>query len=255
MLRYQDSLPKLPVPTLEETASRYLKSLEPLLTPEKLQTSQAAVKEFIRPGGLGRKLQERLVARREDPKQKNWIYEWWNDAAYLTYRDPVVPYVSYFYSHRDDRERRDPARRAAAITTAALGFKAQVDAGTLEPEYMKKLPICMDSYKWMFNASRVAARPADHPVKHAAAGNKHIVAVRKNQFFKVLHEVDGRQLSTPELEAQFNAVYAQATEAVPPVGALTTENRDVWADARQVLLKADPANKDAIDAIEGASFV
>ena len=255
MLRYQESLPRLPVPTLEETASRYLKSLEPLLTPEKLQASQAAVKEFIKPGGVGEKLQERLVARREDPNQKNWIYEWWNDAAYLSYRDPVVPYVSYFYSHRDDRKRRDPAKRAAAIATAALDFKAQVDAGTLEPEYMKKLPICMDSYKWMFNASRVAAHPADHPVKHSPQENKHIIAIRKNQFFKVLHEIDGKQLSTPELEEQFNAVYALASEPVQPVGALTTENRDVWADARQVLLKADPANKNAIDAIESASFV
>lgn len=255
MLRYQESLPRLPVPTLEETASRYLKTLEPLLTPEKLEASRAAVKEFIKPGGPGQKLQDRLIARREDPKQKNWLYEWWNDAAYLSYRDPVVPYVSYFYSHRDDRKRRDPAKRAAAITTAALEFKSQVDQGTLEPEYMKKLPICMDSYKWMFNASRVAAHPADYPVKHSPQENKHIIAIRKNQFFKVLHEVDGKQLSTPELEEQFNSVYGLASESVPPVGALTTENRDVWADARQVLLKADPANKKAIDAIESASFV
>lgn len=255
MLRFQESLPRLPVPTLEETASRYLTSLEPLLTPEKLEASKAAVQEFIKPGGIGHKLQEKLVARREDPKHKNWIYEWWNDAAYLSYRDPVVPYVSYFYSHRDDRKRRNPAKRAAAITTAALEFKSQVDQGTLEPEYMKKLPICMDSYKWMFNTSRVAAHPADHPVKHTAQENKHIVVVRKNQFFKVMHEIGGKQLNTSELEQQFASVYGLATETVAPVGALTTENRDVWANARQVLLEADPANAKAVDTIESASFL
>ncbi|KAF2999048.1 hypothetical protein G7054_g5019 [Neopestalotiopsis clavispora] len=254
MLRFQESLPKLPVPTLEETAARYVKSLNPILSPVELAASKKAVEEFIKPGGVGRKLQDKLLARREDPNVKNWMYEWWNDAAYLAYRDPVVPYVSYFYSHRDDRRRRDPAKRAAAISTAALEFKKQVDSGTLEPEYMKKLPICMDSYKWMFNASRVAAKPADYPVKYDHQTHKHLVAVRKNQFFKITHEVDGQQLNTAELEAQFARVY-QLANRVPAIGALTSENRDVWTDAREILLKASPKNKAALEAIESASFV
>lgn len=256
MLRFQDSLPRLPVPTLEETAARYLKSLRPLLSQTELEASTKAVQEFIAPNGPGRKLQEKLVARREDPNNRNWMYEWWNDAAYLSYRDPVVPYVSYFYSHRDDRRRRDPAKRAAAITSAALEFKKQVDLGTLEPEYMKKLPICMDSYKWMFNASRVAAKPADYPVKFDANQHKHILVIRKNQFFKVAHEVNGKQLNTSELEQAFRRIYELAnSQRAPAVGALTSENRDVWTDARAVLLSADPSNAKALEAIEAASFV
>ncbi|ORY65498.1 carnitine O-acetyltransferase [Pseudomassariella vexata] len=254
MLRFQASLPKLPVPTLEETAARYVKSLNPLLSPVELAASKKAVEDFIKPGGVGRKLQEKLVARREDAKIKNWIYDWWNEAAYLSYRDPVVPYVSYFYSHRDDRRRRNPAKRAAAISTAALEFKKQVDSGTLEPEYMKKLPICMDSYKWMFNASRVAAKPADYPVKFDYQTHKHLVAIRKNQFFKITHEINGQQLNTTELEAQFAKVYDLA-KRVPSVGALTSENRDVWTDAREILVNASPKNKAALEAIESASFV
>lgn len=253
-LRFQDSLPKLPVPTLEETATRYLKTLRPLLSEAELATSRAAVEDFIKAGGVGSRLQEKLIAKREDPATKNWIYEWWNDAAYLSYRDPVVPYVSYFYSHRDDRQRRDPAKRAAAITTSVLEFKKQVDSGTLEPEYMKKLPICMDSYKWMFNASRVAAHPADHPIKYSPDEHKHIIVIRKNQFFKIQHEVAGKQLNTSELEAQFRRVY-EIAQRVPAVGALTSENRDVWADARKLLLDSSPKNKVALEAIESASFV
>ncbi|KAK3398519.1 putative carnitine O-acetyltransferase precursor [Sordaria brevicollis] len=255
MLRFQDSLPRLPVPTLEETAARYYQSLKPLLSPQELENSKKAIDAFIAPNGPGRKLQEKLVARREDPKHKNWIYEWWNDAAYLTYRDPVVPYVSYFYSHRDDRRRRDPAKRAAAITTAALEFKKMVDQGTLEPEYMKKLPICMDSYKWMFNASRVAAKPADYPVKFSADEHKYILVIRKNQFYKVYHEVGGKQLNTAELEQAFKRVYELAASRAPAVGALTSENRDVWTDARATLLSADPKNAKALEAIEASSFV
>lgn len=254
MLRFENSLPRLPIPTLEETAARYLKSVHPLLSSSEFESTTKAVQEFIKPGGFGSKLQEKLIARREDPKHKNWIYEWWNDAAYLTYRDPVVPYVSYFYSHRDDRRRRDPAKRAAAITTAALEFKKQVDQGQLEPEYMKKLPISMESYQWMFNACRVPARPADYPVKYSHEENKYLIVVRKNQFFKVLHEVDGQQLNTSELEQQFRRVYEKA-ENVPGVGILTSENRDVWTDAREVLLKAHPSNANAVKEIEAASFL
>lgn len=254
MLRFEESLPKLPVPSLEDTAVRYLKSVHPLLSTSELESTTKAVQEFIKPGGIGSKLQEKLIARREDPKHKNWIYEWWNDAAYLSYRDPVVPYVSYFYSHRDDRRRRDPSKRAAAITTAALEFKNQVDSGTLEPEYMKKLPISMESYQWMFNACRLPAKPADHPVKYPPSENKHILVIRKNQFFKVMHEVDGQQLNTSELEQQFKRIYEKAEKA-PAVGVLTTENRDIWTDARDVLLKAHSSNAAALKAIESASFV
>ncbi|QPH10045.1 hypothetical protein C2857_001182 [Epichloe festucae Fl1] len=254
MLRFQDSLPRLPVPTLEETAKRYLKSLHPILSASEYTSSKAAVENFIRPGGVGSKLQDKLIARREDPQNKNWIYEWWNDAAYLAYRDPVVPYVSYFYSHRDDRSRRDPAKRAAAITSAVLEFKKLVDTGSLEPEYMKKLPLCMDSYKWMFNATRMVARPADYPVKFSASENKHIIVIRKNQFFKISHEIGGKQLNTSEFEKQFNKVY-QVAERVPAVGSLTSENRDIWADARELLVQTSFKNKDALRAIDSASFI
>jgi carnitine O-acetyltransferase len=254
MLRFEDSLPRLPVPTLEETAARYLKTVHPLISSSEFQSTTEAVKEFVQPGGIGHKLQQKLLARREDPKHKNWLYEWWNDVAYLTYRDPVVPYVSYFYSYRDDRRRRDPAKRAAAISASVLEFKKQVDQGTLEPEYMKKLPISMESYQWMFNACRIPAKSRDYPSKFPAQGNQHIIVIRKNQFFKVMHEVHGKQLNTSELEQQFKRVYEKA-DRVPAVGILTSENRDVWTDARDILLKAHSSNAKALETIESASFV
>jgi carnitine O-acetyltransferase len=254
MLRFQESLPKLPVPTLQETADKYIKSLHPLLTPEEFETSKSAVQDFIKPNGVGQALQKKLEAKAADPNTKNWIYEWWNAAAYLTYRDPVVPYVSYFYSYRDDRRRRNPAKRAAAITTAALEFKKDVDNKTLEPEYMRKLPICMDSYKYMFNTCRIPKKPADEPLIYPWQENEYIVAVRKNQFFKIPTHIAGVQLNTAELEQQFQKVYEQA-QPVPSVGILTTENRDLWTDARANLIAASPGNKTALETIEASSFI
>ncbi len=254
MLRFEDSLPRLPVPSLEETAKRYLKSVHPLLQPDEYSRTEVAVKKFLEPNSFARTLQRRLVARRDDPKHKNWIADWWNEAAYLAYRDPVVPYVSYFYSFRDDRRRRNPAKRAAAITTAALEFQHQVDEGILEPEYMRKQPIAMSSYQYMFNSSRVAAEGVDYPAKFDWKENQHIVAIRKNQFFKVPTHVGGQQLTTSELELQFSSIYKNAAKS-PAIGALTTLPRDAAASARINLLNASPANAAALRAIESSSFI
>ncbi|KAF3937345.1 hypothetical protein ABW19_dt0203692 [Dactylella cylindrospora] len=256
MLRFEDSLPRLPVPTLEETAAKYLKSVHPLLSEAEFQQTTKAVKEFIAPGGKGEELQKKLVAKAADPNVKNWMLDWWNFYAYLGYRDPVVPYVSYFYSYRDDKKRRDPAKRAAAVTTAALEFKKQVDTFSLEPEYMRKAPIAMDTYNYMFNCCRIPEKPADYPKKYSYEEHKYFVAVRKNQFFKIFHEVNGQQLSTAELEEQFKRVYELASaQKVPAVGALTSENRDVWTDARTKLIAAGPGNKAALEVIEASAFV
>lgn len=50
----QDSLPQLPLPTLEETFARYLVSIEPLADQEEYKATAAAAREFLRPGGLVR---------------------------------------------------------------------------------------------------------------------------------------------------------------------------------------------------------
>lgn len=254
MLRFEDSLPRLPVPSLEETCQRYLRSVRPLLDSRQFANTKRAVEEFTSPTGKGHELQRRLQARREDPKHKNWLYEWWNNMAYLSYRDPVVPYVSYFYSHRDDRKRRDPATRAAALTTAVLAFKDQVDGRKLEPEYMKRLPLSMESYQWMFNACRIPGTSVDHPAKYNHEDHPYIVVVRKNQFFKVIHEFDGRQLNTFELEEQFRHIYRTA-ETTPAIGILTTENRNIWSSARTELLSAHASNATALESIQAASFL
>lgn len=251
MLRFEDSLPRLPVPTLAETCQRYLKSIHPLLSKEEYAASEDAVAKFEQQAAS---LQDRLVEKAEKPEVKNWIADWWNEAAYLAYKDPIVPYVSYFYSFRDDRKRRNPAKRAAAIVTGALEFQKEVVSGTLEPEYMRKKPMAMSSYIYMFNTSRVAAEPADYPIQYPPAENQHIIAIRHNQFWKIPTHVDGKVLNTSELEQQFTKVY-KAAQTSPPIGSLTSLPRDQGAKARANLLNASTNNAAALKEIEAASFV
>jgi carnitine O-acetyltransferase len=54
----QDSLPKLPIPNLEDTARRYLQALDPLQTAREHADSERAVTEFLNTDGPA--LQEKL---------------------------------------------------------------------------------------------------------------------------------------------------------------------------------------------------
>lgn len=71
--RFEASLPHLPVPTLEETAAKYLKSIEPYHIAQQpgssnsehlpsWKASEAAVAEFVS-SPLVKELQERLLKR------------------------------------------------------------------------------------------------------------------------------------------------------------------------------------------------
>jgi len=54
----QDRLPKLPIPELESSTTKYLAALKPLQTPREYAETQQAVDEFLK--SEGPELQERL---------------------------------------------------------------------------------------------------------------------------------------------------------------------------------------------------
>ncbi|KAI0763633.1 acyltransferase ChoActase/COT/CPT [Trametes elegans] len=256
MLRYEASLPRLPVPTLSSTAAKYLETVEPHLTREQFAKTQAAVNAFLH-SEQAKVLQERLQARAADPNVKNWLADWWNEAAYMGYRDPVVVFVSYFYVHVDDKTRSSQAKRAAHLLKATLPFRYLVESKQLEPEKVRGAPLAMSSYEWLFHSSRYPTKPSDTAKKFDPTKHNHVVFVRKNKFYKVaLADKSGRELSAAELEAQIEKVIALAgSEKAPPVGALTSENRDTWTDARAALLAASPSNAASLEEIESAILI
>ncbi|KAJ7643971.1 acyltransferase ChoActase/COT/CPT [Roridomyces roridus] len=256
MLRFQASLPRLPVPTLASTAAKYLESTRPHLTSAEFARTEAAVNDFVS-SPLAAQLQERLQARAAEPGMLSWLSEWWNDVAYMGYRDPVVVFVSYFYVHLNDPLRTTPAARAASLVKAILPFRSMVESKELEPEKVKGAPLCMASYKWLFHACRYPVKPSDTARKFDPATHNHVVFLRKNKFFLVpLAHPSGEELSAAELEIQVNRVIQLAGDSAgTPVGALTSDNRDNWADARAALLAADPSNAATLEAIESAMIL
>ena len=126
MFRYQASLPKLPVPTLESTCAKYLETVQPLLTPNDYARTKSSVASFLTSPHAA-ELQSRLKDRAAQPETLNWLSDWWNDVAYMGYRDSVVVNVSYFYVHNDDPFRKAPAARAASLIKAMLPFRELIE--------------------------------------------------------------------------------------------------------------------------------
>lgn len=91
-----------------------------------------------------------------------------------------------------------------------------------------------------FHACRYPVKPSDTAHKFDPTKHNHVVFVRKNKFFQVpLAALDGRELTAAELEAQIEKVISLAgEEKAAAVGALTSENRDVWADVSDMRLSS-----------------
>ena len=83
LFRYENALPSLPVPNLDDTMNRYLESLKPITSPTEYQESEKVVMEFKKPGGMGLKLQSRLIAHANKHNLRNWLLDWWNEDIYF----------------------------------------------------------------------------------------------------------------------------------------------------------------------------
>ena len=83
MYRFEDSLPRIPVPTLQETAVHYLKSVHPLLSTTEYAETTRAVEEFVKAGGVGEKLIDYVAerAREADAYQLYWHTQYFNYRA------------------------------------------------------------------------------------------------------------------------------------------------------------------------------
>jgi hypothetical protein len=78
----QKSLPKLPIPTIEETISSFLPTALPLAeSEEEVRNLKEACKAFPDEAA---QLHERLMSRKDDEmKNTSWLQLWWNTAGYL----------------------------------------------------------------------------------------------------------------------------------------------------------------------------
>lgn len=257
LFKFQTQLPKLPVPTLQETFSKYLRTVEPFLSTKQLEKTKDHVNLFLA-GGQGEELQKRLQSFAKD--KDNWLAEFWDDYAYMSYRDPIVPYVSYFFNHKDipNAIGQNQLYKAALISYYTVQFLLLVENETLEPEVIKGNPYCMNAFHYMFNNSRVPAAGSDITKRYNGRDHRYFIVALNNNFYKVYHhDKDGQPLSKVAIFKQLQCLVNEVNPKTPRgdgVGALTSLNRDEYLNAFNSMNKS-PVNEASFETIFASSFV
>lgn len=256
----QKTLPRLPIPSLEDTARRYLKSLQPIATLSEFKASSELVNDFVT--GLGQTLQSRLIEY--DRKQEcSWLEKMWLDKAYLSYREPIMINVNWYMVFKENGQLKKFDRlisqlpytvgqlqRVAILAKLACEYKTLLDKQQVPIDATKAGPLCMHQTQRMFGVSRIPEKPKDRLIgDHPARGTTAMVLIAEQIF---IIEVLNQSLSS---------IYANLVECIhalhemkkksPPIGILTSENRDVWAEQ---YLKISNLNHNQMEKINDSLF-
>ncbi|KAI0832103.1 carnitine acetyl transferase [Trametes gibbosa] len=256
----QSSLPRLPVPALADTLAKLKHSIRPIASSDSEYAEAVKAVDKFAQSEYARELQQRLQARAAEPGRPHWLEEWWDDWSYMGFRESVVVNVSYYYGFKEHPAHlpQTPLHRAASIVRAAMLFREQYKLGQVSPEATREGPICMDSWRWMFDCSRVPGPEVDWCVSHAKKGDRgqsgHVVVLHRGRVWKLDPWQNGQLLSLDELQKQIQHIYDNTTKEYPGIGVLTASHRDVWAKNYRVLA-TDSHNAAILDAIHAAAFV
>ncbi|XP_075944942.1 carnitine O-palmitoyltransferase 1, liver isoform isoform X3 [Anarhichas minor] len=250
---FQNSLPRLPVPTIKDTCTRYLESVRPLMDDERYERMEGLTKDFEK--NLGPRLQWYLKLK--SWWASNYVSDWWEEYIYLRGRGPIMVNSNYYamdflYVFPTSIQ----AARAGNAIHATMLYRRKLDRAQIKPIYLlaNKVPLCSAQWEWMFNTTRVPGLETD--VLQHVNDSKHIAVYHKGRFFKVWMFYDGRLLLPREIEQQMARILADTTEPLPGeerLAALTAGDRTPWANARETYF-ARGKNKQSLDAIEKAAF-
>ncbi|XP_067838411.1 carnitine O-palmitoyltransferase 2, mitochondrial-like [Heptranchias perlo] len=281
-MHFQDSLPRLPIPKLEDSIRRYLAAQRPLLEEEDYRKTKEIASNFEK--GVGRTLHKELVDLNQKNKNTSYISAPWYN-RYLKAREPLAfnhnPFLSLCFDPKP--EYNNQLVRATNLIISALKFLKTLKNNYLEPDIFEmkpKLsktntfkrmvsllptriswygaylasayPLDMSQYVCLFNTTRIPKLNKDELL--TVEQPKHLLVMRNGHFyvFDVLNNC-GDILHPSEIQKSLQ--YILQGESPPPefpLGYLTTEERDTWARARQELV--DLGNKESLQQVDGAIF-
>ncbi|KAI3652212.1 hypothetical protein MP228_003515 [Amoeboaphelidium protococcarum] len=218
----------------------------------------------------------------------NWLDKWWLDLAYLSWREPLIVNSNWFlamkehpqhpqnlkhYSQPPVQEGRFTSfqiHRAAGFITNALNMKEAIDNRSIEAELMgrKKIPLCMNQYRLMFGMTRVPLDGCDTDVCSSrfttvqSGAARHITVLVKDHVYHLDCYIDTpggsgvQRLSISALEKLLWDIVsdAQSEQVKYPVGILTADQRDNWAQAHKHLLNISKVNKDSFENVRDSLF-
>ncbi|KKA30110.1 hypothetical protein TD95_003067 [Thielaviopsis punctulata] len=255
----QSSLPKLPIPSLDETIKKYLQVVKPLQEESEHRETRLAAERFLKDEGpeLQRKLEEYA------DNQTSYIEQFWYD-SYLNFESSVVFNLNPFFLLEDDPTpaRNNQVTRAASLVYSSLEFVRAIRREELPPDTVKGKPLCMYQYSRLFGTARV---PTENGCKiEAYPDSQHIVVMCHGQFywFDVLDDNHDVIMTEKDLSVNLQSIIDDAVQlpiletGKGAIGLLTAQDRKQWARCRQVLSKeCGRNNADCLSMVDSALFI
>ncbi|WP_062997227.1 choline/carnitine O-acyltransferase [Nocardia mikamii] len=264
---FDDQLPRVPLPTLDDSCARFLQWSRPLLSEDEYADTERAVADLLRADGPARILHADLERFDSSPGVGSWLDEFW-PSRYLGRRDRIAVNANFFFLFRNDTPLAQStsdqqADRAAALITAAVNYKLLLDREEIPPVVQRGAHFSMAQNKFLFSETRIPGDPQDSvrvPYSDDWPGPsqaRHIVVFHHGAMFRMEVIGAGGAPHAPEdLADGLRAVLKAAPDQLPvdsSAGHLTTMARAEWAGVRGRLLE-DPENAAALEVIETALF-
>ncbi|XP_077837015.1 palmitoyl thioesterase CPT1C isoform X14 [Macaca mulatta] len=239
LFSYQRSLPRQPVPSVQDTVRKYLESVRPVLSDEDFDWTAVLAQEFLR-------LQASLLQwylRLKSWWASNYVSDWWEEFVYLRSRNPLMVNSNYYMM----------AARAGNAVHALLLYRHRLNRQEIPPTLLMGMrPLCSAQYEKIFNTTRIPGVQKDY-IRHLH-DSQHVAVFHRGRFFRVGTHSRNSLLSPRALEQQFQRILDDPSPACPHeehLAALTAAPRGTWAQVRRSL-KTQAA--EALEAVEGAAF-
>uniref|UniRef100_A0A8D0V3J4 carnitine O-palmitoyltransferase n=1 Tax=Sus scrofa TaxID=9823 RepID=A0A8D0V3J4_PIG len=239
LFSYQRSLPRQPVPAVQDTVRKYLESVRPVLCEEDFEWISALAREFL-------KLQASLLQWYLQLKSwwaSNYVSDWWEEFVYLRSRNSLMVNSNYYMM----------AARAGNAVHALLLYRHRLNRQEIFPTLLMGMrPLCSAQYEKIFNTTRIPGVHRDHI--HHLRDSRHVAVFHRGRFFRVGTHSQSGLLSPRALEQQFQRILDDPSPACPHeehLAALTAAPRDMWAQVRKSL---KTQAEEALEAVEGAAF-
>ncbi|XP_033273064.1 carnitine O-palmitoyltransferase 1, brain isoform isoform X3 [Orcinus orca] len=250
LFSYQRSLPRQPVPSVQDTVRKYLESVRPVLSDEDFDWTAALAREFLR-------LQASLLQWYLQLKSwwaSNYVSDWWEEFVYLRSRNSLMVNSNYYMM---DFLYVTPtpvqAARAGNAVHALLLYRHRLNRQEILPTLLMGMrPLCSAQYEKIFNTTRIPGVHKDH-IRHLR-DSRHVAVFHQGRFFRVGTHTQSGLLSPRALEQQFQRILDDPSPACPHeehLAALTAAPRDMWAQVRRSL---KTQAQEALEAVEGAAF-
>ena len=284
---FQFSLPRLPIPKLEQTCERYLAALKPILNNDENAFNQT--RQFVEDfrSGDGKRLDAQLREQNKLNPHTSYISKSWFE-MYLKSRLPLVLNFNFFLVFTEDEKPLKPAARVTNYVISSVRFMNSLRANWLDPEVyhlfpkktdndrfrkylrfvpkriafygaalQKAYPLDMSQYDRLFTSTRIPKPDCDILVTKSN-NIRHIIVIKNGHYYKVnILDKTGGLYPAEKIGAVMKYLCEDLREEKNPypLGYFTADKRDRWANIRDQMEKLSQNNQRIFDAIDSAIMV